>query len=214
MLSMHLGLIIRVVLSAALAQGYANPGGCSGACNVHDPTLIQRSSDNRYFRFSTGNKISYASASSINGPWTTLGSMLPSGSSIDLAGKDDLWVGGFGKSFDQSCLASHRHTDLGWRLPMLILWMVVIMSITRSQRSARRIRLLDWPPQQPWSQAPGLIMAGLELPLHLVSHTMLSMATFSIMEVPTTWTSALFGTTSTKPQWVPMPPKFPPHLTI
>lgn len=89
---MHFGNIIKPVLFAALVHGYANPGSCSGACNVHDPTLIQRSSDKRYFRFSTGNKISYASASSINGPWTTIGSMLPSGSSIDLAGNDDLWV--------------------------------------------------------------------------------------------------------------------------
>ncbi|KXG46647.1 Glycoside hydrolase, family 43 [Penicillium griseofulvum] len=89
---MHLGNIVKPVLFAAFVHGYANPGSCSGACVVHDPTLIQRSSDNRYFRFSTGNKISYASAPSIKGPWTTIGSMLPSGSSIDLAGKDDLWA--------------------------------------------------------------------------------------------------------------------------
>ncbi|KAJ5135002.1 uncharacterized protein N7515_004280 [Penicillium bovifimosum] len=89
---MHFSSIARPVVFAALVQGYANPGSCSGACNVHDPSLIQRSSDNRYFRFSTGNKISYASASSINGPWTTIGSMLPSGSSIDLPGNDDLWA--------------------------------------------------------------------------------------------------------------------------
>ncbi|KAI2722756.1 CAZyme family GH43 [Penicillium psychrosexuale] len=89
---MHFGNIIKPVLFAALVHGYANPGSCSGACNVHDPSLIQRSSDSRYFRFSTGNKISYASASSINGPWTTIGSILPSGSSIDLAGNDDLWA--------------------------------------------------------------------------------------------------------------------------
>ncbi|KAJ5227696.1 hypothetical protein N7489_008404 [Penicillium chrysogenum] len=89
---MHFGNIIKPVLFAVLVQGYANPGSCSGACIVHDPTLIQRSSDNRYFRFSTGNKISYASSSSINGPWTNIGSMLPGGSSIDLAGNDDLWA--------------------------------------------------------------------------------------------------------------------------
>jgi len=81
------------IFFASLVHGYANPGSCSGACNVHDPSLIQRSSDNVYFRFSTGNKISYASASSIAGPWTVVGSMLPSGSSIDLAGNTDLWVG-------------------------------------------------------------------------------------------------------------------------
>lgn len=73
---------------AALAHGYANPGSCLGACNVHDPALIRRESDGKYFRFSTGNKISYASSSSIEGPWTVLGSVLPSGSSIDLLSRN------------------------------------------------------------------------------------------------------------------------------
>ncbi|KKK14410.1 hypothetical protein P175DRAFT_0191604 [Aspergillus ochraceoroseus IBT 24754] len=79
-------------LLVGVAHGYASPGSCSGACNVHDPSLIRRESDGRYFRFSTGNKISYASSSSIAGPWTTIGSMLPHGSSIDLAGNTDLWA--------------------------------------------------------------------------------------------------------------------------
>lgn len=85
-------LAAQASLFAALVQGYANPGSCSGACNIHDPSLIQRASDGKYFRFSTGNKISYASASSIAGPWANIGSMLPGGSSINLDGKDDLWV--------------------------------------------------------------------------------------------------------------------------
>ncbi|KAJ5749377.1 uncharacterized protein N7511_011073 [Penicillium nucicola] len=90
---MHLKNTVRsAILFAGLAHGYANPGACSGACNVHDPSLIQRSSDKTYFRFSTGNQISYAKSSSISGPWTTIGSMLPSGSSIDLDGNDDLWA--------------------------------------------------------------------------------------------------------------------------
>ncbi|KAJ5153539.1 CAZyme family GH43 [Penicillium canariense] len=86
------GVVAPVAFFAALVQGYADPGSCSGSCNVHDPSLIQRSSDSVYFRFSTGNKISYASASSIKGPWTTIGSVLPDGSSIDLDGNDDLWA--------------------------------------------------------------------------------------------------------------------------
>ncbi|KAL4809885.1 glycosyl hydrolase [Aspergillus unguis] len=76
----------------AVVQAYASPGACSGACNIHDPALIRRESDGTYFRFSTGNKISYASASSIEGPWTAIGSVLPDGSSIDLPGYDDLWA--------------------------------------------------------------------------------------------------------------------------
>jgi arabinan endo-1,5-alpha-L-arabinosidase len=84
-------LVLLPILGPTVA-GYANPGSCSGACNVHDPGLIQRVSDGTYFRFSTGNQISYASASSIEGPWTVVGSVLPDGSSIDIAGYDDLWV--------------------------------------------------------------------------------------------------------------------------
>lgn len=83
---------LPVALLTALAHGYANPESCSGACVVYDPTIIQRSSDSKYFRFSTGNEISYASASSLSGPWTTIGSVLPDGSSIDLDGNTDLWV--------------------------------------------------------------------------------------------------------------------------
>lgn len=80
-----------ISLFALQVHGYANPGSCSGACNVHDPGLIQRD-DGVYFRFSTGNKISYAQSSSIEGPWTAVGSVVPDGSSIDKAGNDDLWV--------------------------------------------------------------------------------------------------------------------------
>ncbi|OJJ43506.1 hypothetical protein ASPZODRAFT_73792 [Penicilliopsis zonata CBS 506.65] len=83
---------LTVTLFAALAYGYANPGGCSGECVVYDPTVIIRSSDNTYFRFSTGDEIYYVTASDIAGPWTVVGSMLPDGSSIDLAGNTDLWA--------------------------------------------------------------------------------------------------------------------------
>ncbi|GAB1216567.1 hypothetical protein ATERTT37_005783 [Aspergillus terreus] len=89
---MRASFVVTAPLLAAAVHGYAAPGACSGACNIHDPSLIRRESDGKYFRFSTGNKISYASASSIEGPWTTIGSMLPDGSSIDLPGNDDLWA--------------------------------------------------------------------------------------------------------------------------
>jgi arabinan endo-1,5-alpha-L-arabinosidase len=83
---------VALLLHTHVVQGYADPGSCSGSCNVHDPGLIRRESDGTYFRFSTGNDISYASASSIEGPWTAIGSVLPDGSSIDIAGYNDLWV--------------------------------------------------------------------------------------------------------------------------
>lgn len=40
----------------------------------------------------TFNKISIATAPKLTGPWETIGSTLPSGSRINLAGKDVLWV--------------------------------------------------------------------------------------------------------------------------
>ncbi|KAB8231196.1 arabinan endo-1,5-alpha-L-arabinosidase [Aspergillus alliaceus] len=83
--------LVLALLRAAVAYGYANPGICSGACNVHDPALTQNG-DGTYFRFSTGNNISFASASSIEGPWIALGSVLPDGSSIDNPGRYDPWA--------------------------------------------------------------------------------------------------------------------------
>lgn len=79
------------LLRVAVVHGYANPGACSGACNIHDPALIQNG-DGTYYRFSTGNGISFASASSIEGPWTAVGSVLPDGSSIENSGSNDPWV--------------------------------------------------------------------------------------------------------------------------
>lgn len=85
--------ILASLLSAATAvYGYADPMGCSGVCtNAHDPALIRRD-DGTYYRFSTGGKIAIHSAPSIVGPWTYKGAALPKGSSINLNGKDDLWV--------------------------------------------------------------------------------------------------------------------------
>lgn len=78
-------------LLGALVRGYADPGRCTGACNVRDPGLVQRE-DGMYFLFSTHEKIKYASAKSLSGPWTMVGSVVPDGSKIDLSGRNDLWV--------------------------------------------------------------------------------------------------------------------------
>lgn len=86
-----LQLSCLLIPSILPANAYPSPGACTGPCNVHDPALIRRE-DGTYFRFSTGNKISYASAPAVEGPWTALGSVLPDGSIIDMEGRDDLWV--------------------------------------------------------------------------------------------------------------------------
>ncbi|CAG8017927.1 unnamed protein product [Penicillium nalgiovense] len=79
------------LLQAAAVYGYAKPGACSGACIIHDPSLIQNA-DGTYYRFSTGGGISVATASSMDGPWTGIGTVLPGGSSIDNSGRDDAWA--------------------------------------------------------------------------------------------------------------------------
>lgn len=85
-------LLLLPILFGVLVNSYSSPGACSGACWSHDPAVIQRSSDGKYFRFSTGGGIEITTASSIAGPWTIQGKALPNGSKIDLAGNTDLWV--------------------------------------------------------------------------------------------------------------------------
>ncbi|KAI1774361.1 glycoside hydrolase family 43 protein [Hypoxylon cercidicola] len=85
-------IICGILPFVAAVYGYANPGACSGTCtNTHDPSIIRRS-DGTYFRFSTGGKIAVHTAPALTGPWTYRGAALPSGSSIDLAGNQDLWA--------------------------------------------------------------------------------------------------------------------------
>jgi len=84
--------LLTFTLLAPLAYAYSNPEPCSGSCEVHDPAVIRRSSDGVFFRFSTGDKIAVATADSLSGPWTEQGSVIPDGSSIDMAGNTDLWA--------------------------------------------------------------------------------------------------------------------------
>lgn len=84
--------LLLLSLWSATVNGYANPMSCSGTCtNAHDPALI-RHTDGTYFRFSTGGKIAIHSAPAITGPWTYKGAVVPNGSKIDKAGKNDLWA--------------------------------------------------------------------------------------------------------------------------
>jgi len=83
---------ILLLLFPLLVSAYSNPGACSGACNTHDPSLIQRTSDGTWFLFSTGGGIGISTASSISGSFTSVGEVLSSGSKIDLTGNTDLWA--------------------------------------------------------------------------------------------------------------------------
>ena len=88
-------LLISSLLSlfAQSVNAYADPGACSGACWAHDPSIIQRSSDGLYFKFNTGSGMEIATSSSLSGPWTIKGSVLPGGTSITTAGQtSDMWA--------------------------------------------------------------------------------------------------------------------------
>ncbi|KAK0625149.1 glycoside hydrolase family 43 protein [Bombardia bombarda] len=80
-----------LLLPAATVDSYATPEACSTCTNAHDPSIIRRT-DGTYFRFSTGGKIAIHTAPDLVGPWTYKGAVVPSGSSINLAGNQGLWA--------------------------------------------------------------------------------------------------------------------------
>ncbi|TQB75722.1 hypothetical protein MPDQ_002022 [Monascus purpureus] len=86
-------LTFIVILFITFANAYS-PGPCSGDCQALDPALIQRQSDGKYFRFSTGGGVSITTAGKLEGPWTQQGEALPNGSSIHISGvdSDNLWA--------------------------------------------------------------------------------------------------------------------------
>lgn len=87
-----LSLSVLVSCSPLVKRDYPDPI-CSGDCSnqVHDPSVVRRD-DGTYFRFTTLDLISIATAPSIDGPWTLQGSVLSEPSIINLEGNDVLWV--------------------------------------------------------------------------------------------------------------------------
>jgi hypothetical protein len=173
------------LLQAAAVYGYANPGACSGACNIHDPTLIQ-DADGTYYRFSTGGGISYASASSIEGPWTGRGSVLPSGSSIDNSGKNDPWVliSFFHLAEMHLHYLSSRAVYSMITRPLTILrplmckkWVTFTTSTTPYRPSRPKSLPLALRPPKPWKRVLGLTGVRLELTPKRVTSTTRSMQT-------------------------------------
>jgi len=81
-----------VLVIETFVYSYSDPGLCTGACWTHDPTVIQRASDGKYFKFNTGTGIEFATSNSLAGTWTLQGFVLPNGSSIDNAGSQDPWA--------------------------------------------------------------------------------------------------------------------------
>ncbi|EPQ57247.1 glycosyl hydrolase [Gloeophyllum trabeum ATCC 11539] len=75
------------------AAAYPNPLALQGpSFFVHDPSLVQRQSDGKYFLFTTHDKGGILTATQLAGPWTEVGSILPNDSTIQLPGRDDIWA--------------------------------------------------------------------------------------------------------------------------
>jgi hypothetical protein len=161
-----LSKLLGLVLTAASAvSGYSNPGACSGHCWAHDPSVIQRASDGLYFKFNTGSGIEIATSSSLEGPWTLQGYVLPSGSSIDLDGNTDLWV------CPTSRLATF-HTNTSFRHQMFTSSAAHTISTMLCLPSVPRAAPLDLQPVARLNQARGRTWERQALHRHPQSHIM------------------------------------------
>ncbi|OJT10232.1 hypothetical protein TRAPUB_13252 [Trametes pubescens] len=85
-------LLSLLTLALGVLAAFPDPLKLSGSVLIHDPSLVQRASDGKYFLFTTHNKGGILTATNLAGPWTSVGSILPSDSSINLPGRDDIWA--------------------------------------------------------------------------------------------------------------------------
>ncbi|KAI8978699.1 endo-1,5-alpha-L-arabinosidase [Trametes punicea] len=77
----------------SIAATYPDPLKLTGDfVYVHDPSLIQRESDGKYFLFTSHSEAGIITADDLAGPWTQVGSILPNGSAIDLREWHDIWA--------------------------------------------------------------------------------------------------------------------------
>jgi arabinan endo-1,5-alpha-L-arabinosidase len=98
-LATFLPLLLRLGHTSPVPQGatnpyaspYPNPLLCHGNCSwIHDPSIYYE--DGTYWRFSTSGNIAVATAPSLEGPWEYKGPLLPDGTKIKVADKQDIWV--------------------------------------------------------------------------------------------------------------------------
>ncbi|KAL4938598.1 hypothetical protein BDV06DRAFT_231655 [Aspergillus oleicola] len=89
---MKFSLTYIINLLLATTSKYPAPGPCTGDCWAHDPSLYQRQTDRRYFRFSSQDGIHIHEADSISGPWKATGVAFANGSIIQHRGRTKLWA--------------------------------------------------------------------------------------------------------------------------
>ncbi|TBU26057.1 glycoside hydrolase family 43 protein [Dichomitus squalens] len=87
---MKLHLISLLSLNT-LALSVPNPISGSDNVVVRDPAIAFNPDSNKYFVFSTGGGINIFTSSSLNGPWTSSGSVLPNGSKINTS-NPNIWA--------------------------------------------------------------------------------------------------------------------------
>ncbi|KAJ6507836.1 glycoside hydrolase family 43 protein [Mycena vitilis] len=88
---MKFSTICSLLALAASAVAYPNPLNTNTAV-VRDPSIWYNSALGTYFVFSTDNNVGIFTATTLAGPWTNVGSVLPSCSSIQLDGRCDPWA--------------------------------------------------------------------------------------------------------------------------
>ncbi|TBU30490.1 glycoside hydrolase family 43 protein [Dichomitus squalens] len=79
------------LVTCTLAQT-PNPLPGSSDTVVRDPAIYYNGDSKKYFVFSTDNDIGIFTSTSLLGPWTSVGSVLPNCSTINLSGNCDLWA--------------------------------------------------------------------------------------------------------------------------
>ncbi|PNS15107.1 hypothetical protein CAC42_2336 [Sphaceloma murrayae] len=85
-------LLLTLTALVALVHAYAKPLSCTGICtNTHDPALIRRSSDGKYFRFATGGRMPIFTAPALTGPWSQAGTVLSANAKVSGQNKD-MWA--------------------------------------------------------------------------------------------------------------------------
>ena len=87
-------LLGSALLSLFTLTSAYTAGQCKGDCQTLDPTVIQRASDGKYFRFATGNGISIKTATNLTGDWSYAGTVLHTPSRMAVLGADpsQQWV--------------------------------------------------------------------------------------------------------------------------
>ncbi|KAL9114615.1 MAG: hypothetical protein Q9227_001293 [Pyrenula ochraceoflavens] len=101
MSSLFLSLLAATCAFAAPSRRqspFPDPHLCQSSSNdcrsIHDPSVVQRKSDGKYFRLSTFENIHISVADSLSGDWAHLGSALPDGSKLfgQLPDNQGIWA--------------------------------------------------------------------------------------------------------------------------